>query len=218
MNKIIKVCGMTEAENIRNVEQLGVNMIGFIFYPKSPRYLYEIPEYLPVHTKRVGVFVNETKENILMYADRFSLNYIQLHGKESPEYCRSLYNNGLHIIKTFSISSPKDLAVTTAYQGLCDYYLFDTKSPQFGGSGSQFDWNILKFYNGITSFLLSGGINSYSVKALKEFHHHRFAGIDINSRFEIAPGIKDVERIRCFLKELKEDFTTDSTFSISETD
>ena len=203
MNKIIKVCGMTEAENIRNVEQLGINMIGFIFYPKSPRCLYEMPKYLPVHAKRVGVFVNETKENVLMYADRFSLDYIQLHGNESPQYCRALRSNGLHLIKAFSISLPKDLMVVTTYQGLCDYYLFDTKSPQFGGSGNQFDWNLLHRYNGPTPFLLSGGINPYSVKALREFRHPYFAGIDINSRFETAPGIKDVERISNFLKELK---------------
>ena len=91
---IIKVCGMTEAENIRNVEQLDVDMIGFIFYPKSPRCLCEMPAYLPVHAKRVGVFVNENKDDILMYTDRFALDYIQLHGNESPEYCRSLCNNG----------------------------------------------------------------------------------------------------------------------------
>lgn len=200
---IIKVCGMTEAENIRDVEQLGVDMIGFIFYPKSPRCLCEIPEYLPEHAKRVGVFVNESKENILMYADRFALDYIQLHGNESPEYCRSLRSNGLHLIKAFSLSHPKDLAAVSAYKGLCDYYLFDTKTPQYGGSGNQFDWNLLHRYSGMTPFLLSGGINPYSAKAIKEFHHPKLAGIDINSRFETVPGKKDVERIKAFLQEIQ---------------
>lgn len=203
MVPIIKVCGMTEADNIRDVEQLGVDMIGFIFYPKSPRCLCERPGYLPLYAKRVGVFVNESKENILMYADRFRLNYIQLHGNESPDYCRTLHNNGLHLIKAFSISLPKDLFDVSAYDGLCDYYLFDTKTPQYGGSGNQFDWNILHRYNGSTPFLLSGGINPYSAKAIKEFHHPRLAGIDLNSRFETAPGLKDVERIEIFLKELR---------------
>lgn len=203
MNSIIKVCGMTEADNIRAIEQLGVDMIGFIFYPKSPRCLCEKPQYLPLRAKRVGVFVNESKENILMYADRFSLNYIQLHGNESPDYCRTLHNNGLRLIKAFSISLPKDLFDVSDYDGLCDYYLFDTKTPQYGGSGNQFDWNILHRYNGSTPFLLSGGINPYSVKAIKEFHHPRLAGIDLNSRFETAPGLKDVERIKIFLKELR---------------
>ncbi|ADV44030.1 phosphoribosylanthranilate isomerase [Bacteroides helcogenes] len=203
MNNIIKVCGMTNADNIRNVERLGIDMIGFIFYPKSPRCLCEIPDYLPVHAKRVGVFVNESKDNVLMYADRFGLDCVQLHGSESPEYCRSLRNDGMRLIKAFPISHPKDLLAVSAYNGLCDYYLFDTKTPQYGGSGSQFDWNLLNRYNGTTPFLLSGGINPYSAKAIREFHHFRFAGIDLNSRFETAPGIKDVERIRQFLEEYK---------------
>lgn len=204
MTPLIKVCGMTEAENIRDVEELGVDMIGFIFYPKSPRCLCEMPEYLPAKARRVGVFVNESKENILVYADRFGLQYIQLHGTESPEYCRSLRSSGLHLIKAFSISLPKDMLAISAYKGLCDYYLFDTKTPQYGGSGNQFDWNLLHRYNSNTPFLLSGGINPYSVKAIREFHHPRLAGIDINSRFETAPGIKDVERIEKFVQELRE--------------
>lgn len=204
MTPLIKVCGMTEAENIRDVEELGVDMIGFIFYPKSPRCLCEMPEYLPAKARRVGVFVNESKENILVYADRFGLQYIQLHGTESPEYCRSLRSSGLPLIKAFSISLPKDMLAISAYKGLCDYYLFDTKTPQYGGSGNQFDWNLLHRYNGNTPFLLSGGINPYSVKAIREFHHPKLAGIDINSRFETAPGIKDVERIEKFVQELRE--------------
>ena len=122
---------------------------------------------------------------------------------ESPEYCRSLCNNGLHLIKAFSIAHPKDLAAVSAYKGLCDYYLFDTKTPQYGGSGNQFDWNLLLRYTGMTPFLLSGGINPYSVKAIREFHHPKLAGIDINSRFETAPGKKDVERIGKFLQEIR---------------
>ena len=106
MSPLIKVCGMTEAENIRNVELQGVDMIGFIFYPKSPRCLCQMPGYLPACAKRVGVFVNESKENILMYTDRFSLDYIQLHGNEAPEYCRSLRNAGLHLITSHKIPSP----------------------------------------------------------------------------------------------------------------
>lgn len=202
---MIKVCGMTEAENIRNVDVLGVDMIGFIFYPKSPRYVYQMPRYLPTLAKRVGVFVNETKENILMLADRFGLDYIQLHGEESPEYCRTLHSQGLHIIKAFSIGHAKDLLATAHYQGFCNYYLFDTRTAHYGGSGQQFDWSILQLYTAPTPFLLSGGINPYSTKALQEFHHPRLAGIDINSRFEISPGIKDVERIEKFLRELRKE-------------
>ena len=203
MSPLIKVCGMTEAENIRNVELQGVDMIGIIFYPKSPRRPCQMLVYLLACAKCVGVVVNESKEYILMYTDRFGLDYFQLHGNEAPEYCRSLRNAGLHLIKAFSILLPKDLLSVSAYNGLCDYYLFDPKPPQYGGSGNQFDWNLLHRYHGPTPFLLSGGSNPYSVKALREFRHPYFAGIDINSRFETVPGIKDVERITNFLKELK---------------
>ena len=181
--KIIKVCGMCEAENIRDVEALeGIDMLGFIFYPKSPRYIYELPAYLPIRAKRVGVFVNADKPTVSMYADRFGLDYVQLHGTESPEYCRSLQERGLKIIKAFSI---------------------DTKCEQYGGSGNQFDWNILHTYKGHVPFILSGGIHSCSAHSLKGFSHPLLAGYDLNSRFEVKPGKKDTDRIRTFLNELK---------------
>lgn len=195
---------MTDAENIRAVEDLGVNMIGFIFYPKSPRCVCEIPKYLPTRAKRVGVFVNETKEKVQMYVDRFGLDYVQLHGTESPDYCRSLKQAKLRIIKAFSIAQPRDLNISSEYQDICDYYLFDTRSINYGGSGRQFDWNILYRYSGSTPFLLSGGINEYSARTLRDYHHSRMIGTDINSRFELSPGIKDVERIKRFIKELRD--------------
>lgn len=202
--KIIKVCGMCEAENIREIESHEeIDMLGFIFYPKSPRYVYELPAYLPIYTRRVGVFVNEDKQTVSMYADRFGLNYVQLHGSESPEYCRSLHSAGLKIIKAFSVARPKDLVKVHEYEEVCDLFLFDTKCEQYGGSGNQFDWSILHTYNGDVPFLLSGGINSHSASALKEFKHPRLAGYDLNSRFEFKPGKKDPERIRTFLNELK---------------
>lgn len=202
--KIIKICGMREAENIRSIESLeGVDMLGFIFYPKSPRYVYELPDYLPEHVRRVGVFVNEDKQTVSMYADRFGLDYIQLHGNESPEYCRSLHSAGLKIIKAFSIARPKDLKDVYDYEKVCNLFVFDTKCEQYGGSGNQFDWSILTDYKGYTPFLLSGGINAHSANALKEFKHPCLAGYDLNSRFELKPGEKDTERIRTFLNELK---------------
>lgn len=202
-NYIIKVCGMTDGENIRQTEQLGVDFIGFIFYPRSPRFLFEMPTYLPVRSRRIGVFVNESKDNILMYADRFSLDYIQLHGNESPEFCHNLQAAGMKLIKAFSIATPRDLSSVSAYEGLCQYYLFDTKTPQYGGSGNQFDWTLLNRYTGNTPFLLSGGINQYSAAAIRNFHHPRIAGVDINSRFESSPGLKDIGRIQTFIRELR---------------
>lgn len=202
-NYIIKVCGMTDGENIRQTEQLGVDFIGFIFYPRSPRFLFEMPTYLPVRSQRIGVFVNESKDNILMYADRFGLDYIQLHGNESPEYCHNLQAAGMKLIKAFSIATPRDLSSVSVYEGLCQYYLFDTKTPQYGGSGNQFDWTLLNRYTGNTPFLLSGGINQYSAAAIRNFHHPRMAGVDINSRFESSPGLKDIGRIQTFISELR---------------
>ena len=194
---------MREAENIREVEQLKVDMIGFIFYPKSPRCLYELPAYMPVKAKRVGVFVNEDKKEIEIFADRFSLDYIQLHGNESPEYCHSLRATGLRLIKAFSIARRKDFENIGTYEESCDYFLFDTKCEQHGGSGNQFDWSMLNSYKGKKPFLLSGGINPYSPPTLKELRHRQLAGFDLNSRFETKPGLKDVERLRHFLEELR---------------
>lgn len=203
-DKIIKVCGMREADNIREVEDIhGVDMLGFIFYSKSPRFVNVIPDYLPEKAHRVGVFVNEDKQVVTTLANRFGLNYIQLHGNESPDYCRSLSNCGLKIIKAFSIAQPNDLNNVREYEDICDLFVFDTKCEGYGGSGNQFDWDILHSYQGNVPFLLSGGIDSDSAKGLKEFTHPRLKGYDLNSRFELKPALKDPERIRKFLKELE---------------
>jgi tryptophan synthase alpha subunit len=203
-DKLIKVCGMREGKNILDVEQLGVDMIGLIFYSKSPRCVCEMPEYLPQQAKRVGVFVNERKEYIQIIADRYSLDYIQLHGDESPEFCRTLQLAGLKVIKNFPVATERDLEKTELYEGTCDYFLFDTKCKTYGGSGKSFDWDILHGYNGQTPFILSGGINLYSTRALKSFDHPQLAGYDINSRFETKPGEKDVIRIAKFIKQIKD--------------
>lgn len=199
---IIKVCGMREEENIRHVEQLGVDLLGFIFYPKSPRYVTNIPAYLPAKAKRVGVFVNESYDTIMKYAGKFSLDYIQLHGNESPDFCNLLRKHNMCIIKAFSISEQEDLKLTENYNGICDYYLFDTKTGNYGGSGKRFDWNILSHYQGNSPFILSGGISMDNMDMLKTFSHPKLAGYDINSCFEISPGMKDVSKINSFLQEL----------------
>ena len=189
MNLLVKVCGMTDGENIRRVEELGVDFIGFVFYPRSPRFVYQMPDYLPRRARRIGVFVNETKETVLTYADRFD--------------CQSLREgHGLKVIKAFHLSTPRDVATTEAYHGTCDYFLFESKTPQLGGTGRQFDWSLLHRYVGRTPFFLSGGLNAGSANAIRRFHHPQLAGIDLNSRFETAPGLKDVERLHGFLQEL----------------
>ncbi len=201
--KLIKVCGLCHGDNIREVEQLGIDMIGFIFYPKSPRCLCELPDYLPQTARRVGVFVDVDKETVQMLADRFGLHYIQLHGKESPHYCRALQSAGWKVIKAFPMATTNDLHTVYEYEGFCHSFLFDTKTELRGGSGNQFDWSILRMYTGKTPFMLSGGINQYSAGALLEFSHPRLIGYDINSRFETRPGMKDPERIRFFLDGLR---------------
>lgn len=201
--QLIKVCGMRDGENIRLIDGLGIDMMGFIFYNKSPRCVCQMPTYMPQHSKRVGVFVDQEKQRVEMLVDRFGLDYVQLHGNESPQYCGSLQAMGVKIIKAFAIACREDLQDLYLYEGLCEYFLFDTKCEQHGGSGNQFDWTVLKAYSGNTPFLLSGGIHCNSVPALKAFHHPRLAGYDVNSQFEVKPGEKDPERINQFLKELK---------------
>lgn len=202
MKHIIKVCGMTEGENIRDVEALGIDLIGFIFYEKSPRYVRQRPSYLPIHAGRVGVFVDASLDVITKRAEEFGLTHIQLHGHESLEQCQALQKASFKVIKAFHIAELSDLKATEAYQGVCDYFLFDTKTPSYGGSGKAFNWDLLSHYQGPTPFLLSGGIGLESIKALKQFHHPALAGYDLNSRFEITPGIKDVAKIKLFNSQL----------------
>ena len=199
---------MREAENIREVEALGINWLGLIFWPKSSRYVSERPDYLPQHVKRVGVFVDENLDTVRKKADDYALDLIQLHGSESPDYIRTLKApssiNPLtsSIIKAFNIATAHDLEQTKEYKGIVDYFLFDTKGPSVGGNGVQFNWDVLKDYHGKTPFLLSGGIGPEDVQRIQAFHHPQCIGIDLNSRFELSPGLKDITVLRKFLNEL----------------
>lgn len=195
---------MREPENIRAIEQTGTDWMGFIFFPHSSRYVAQCPEYLPEQCRRIGVFVNESTENILLKAQEFGLHYIQLHGKETPEQCRKLKAAGLGVIKVFSIAQESDLQPVLCYEGICDYFLFDTACSGYGGSGKTFNWEILQAYQGKTPFLLSGGIHSGSLSALLQFKHKQWAGIDLNSGFEIAPAMKDAGLIHTFIEQIKQ--------------
>jgi phosphoribosylanthranilate isomerase len=208
---IIKVCGMRDANNIREIEQLGKEIstlnsqisnlwLGFIFWPKSSRYVSKRPEYLPTACKRVGVFVDEDIEQVKRIANEFKLDYIQLHGSESTDYCACL--NQYSIIKAFCIATPDDLMQTKSYEGHVDYFLFDTKGKYVGGNGQKFDWSVLNEYAGKTPFLLSGGIGPDDAERVSAFHHPRCVGIDLNSRFELAPGVKDAIALRQFITKL----------------
>lgn len=200
---ILKVCGMRDSENIRDIEQTGIDWMGFIFYSASSRYVPKRPEYLPKKVKRVGVFVDESMEEILSIADLFQLDYIQLHGHESPDFCHMLETRGLRTIKAFPIATAEDFQATIPYSGRCTYFLFDTKTPAHGGSGQKFDWGLLDSYRGNTPFLLSGGIGVEDTDKLKTINNKHLIGFDINSRFESTPGLKQVDTVRKFVEQIK---------------
>ena len=170
--------------------------MGFIFWPHSKRFASELPEYMPIHTKRVGVFVDEDIEQVKRIADDYALDLIQLHGHESPDYCQQLRE--WEIIKAFNIATPSDLESTKPYEGIADYFLFDTKGKSVGGNGEKFDWNVLNHYNGDTPFLLSGGIGPDDAERIKAlfaldgFPIDKCIGIDLNSGFETAPAMKQL--------------------------
>lgn len=222
---VIKVCGMRDAQNIREVSQLGVDMIGMIFYPKSPRYVEMqsshagiIPDYAKENINiksskspaRVGVFVDDMVQNIVTRVVNYHLDYVQLHGNEPREMCENLrltldpdIRPGIKIIKAISVSDASDIQKYKEYVGAVDLFLFDTKCKTVGGSGRQFDWQVLEQYDGEVPFLLSGGIGPEDASRLHAFHHPKCIGIDLNSRFEIEPGVKDVEKLKGFLNEIQ---------------
>jgi phosphoribosylanthranilate isomerase len=197
---IIKVCGMRDAENIREAEALGfIDLMGFIFWPKSNRFVSERPAYMPNKVKRVGVFVNEDIDTVKRLADEYELDYIQLHGKESPEYVAQMNRP---VIKAISVNNRDDIGTYKRYEDVVEYFLFDTKCPSVGGSGQQFNWSILSAYNGKKPFLLSGGIGPDDAEKIKNFRHPMCIGIDLNSRFEKMPGLKDINKLKHFLEQL----------------
>ncbi|MDD3969292.1 MAG: phosphoribosylanthranilate isomerase [Proteiniphilum sp.] len=202
---IIKVCGMRDSENIRAVEKIGVDWMGFIFFPGSSRYVGEGLGYIPEKVKRVGVFVNEPLESVRVIASKNRLQIIQLHGNEPPGYCVSLKNAGFTIVKAFGIESGKPFPeeLVEQYEGSCDYFLFDTRTAQHGGSGRKFHWKLLSSYRGETPFLLSGGIRAEDAVEVKGFNHAQFAGVDLNSGFETTPAIKDSIRLQNFIKTIR---------------
>lgn len=202
--KLIKVCGMTDGDNIRAVEALGVDLIGFIFYPRSPRCVRELPSYLPERAERVGVFVDEGYDGIMQKCEEFGLGYVQLHGSESPELCRRLRARGLRVVKAFGIDADGRALprAGSPYEDACDLYLFDTSTRAYGGSGQTFDWTVLERYDGRVPFLLSGGIGPEHFGVFECIEHKLFAGIDMNSRFESAPGVKDTALLAGFLSKL----------------
>lgn len=200
---------MRDPENIRKVEELAIDLMGFIFWHKSSRNVSEMPSYLPTRQKRVGVFVDADIKEVTEKAKEYALDLIQLHGKETPDYIQRLRSlcpqhgdRATAIIKALNIADTEDLAQTAQYEGIVDYFLFDTKSKLVGGNGTQFDWSVLQAYQGDTPFILSGGIGPDDAEKVKNFQHPMCAGIDLNSRFETAPALKDIQLLNHFIGRL----------------
>ena len=199
----IKVCGLREIRNLSELDEVQIHFVGLNFYHKSKRFIDHSQAYLLSNYKRhpkVGVFVNARIQYLFDMVKIYGLDFVQLHGNESPEYVEAAMKE-VKVIKVFSIQSKEDFDKVNEYKK-CNYFLFDTKTPDFGGSGKSFDWTLLQHYKGDTKFFLAGGIGIGSLEQIKQFKHPAFHGLDINSAFEKSPGLKDVELIRKFLKEL----------------
>lgn len=201
---LIKVCGMRDSANIQELAVLKPDLIGFIFYEKSKRYAanhldINILNQIPVTIKKVGVFVNESEENILKIIEKYKLDFVQLHGEEPVEFCKKLQLNNIKIIKAFSIDEQFDFEEVKSFNGFADYFLFDTKTQLKGGSGQTFDWSVLEKYHGPTPFLLAGGIDETNFEKAKNIKNKYLLGLDLNSKFEIEPGLKDIEKLKSTL-------------------
>jgi len=184
------------------------DMMGFIFYSGSPRYMVNhlTPENLktlPSNIIKTGVFVNESSDEVLRIAELYELNAVQLHGSESPATCKMISRAGFPVFKSFRINDNFSFEETEAYLLSCRFFVFDAFGTSYGGNGIRFDWEKLQSYKGNTPFLLSGGLEAEDALKLKEFKHPYLAGFDINSKFEIQPGEKDVVKVNHFISTLR---------------
>ena len=199
---------MRNPSNIEDLVKLKPDYIGFIFYPKSIRFIGvqipdEIQSLIPVYIQKVGVFVDEPFDNLLEKFKNNKLDMIQLHGSELPGYCERLKKLEIPVIKVFSIDAAFDFETVKSYDPFCDYYLFDTASELRGGSGLKFDWKKLDQCKGDKPFFLSGGIRPTDVEEIKQITHNELYAIDVNSGFEIEPAIKDIPKLKTFIEELR---------------
>ncbi len=208
----IKVCGMTRADQVNQLDAMGVEFAGFIFYPKSPRYIFK---YMPAtevkrirgKINKVGVFVNAEVDEILQAVDNCGLYVVQLHGNETPKFCEKIADY-ITVVKVFRINEDDNIEwKIREYYDVADMFMFDTEGAAYGGTGKKFNWEFLKGLNIRKPFFLSGGIGLEDVEKLREFSEDPVAkdlfAVDINSRFEIMPGVKDMEKVKKFVEELR---------------
>jgi len=198
----LKVCGMRESTNISQLLKLSPDYMGFIFYGKSKRDVadsldLQLLNAFPSNIKKVGVFVNAALDFVKGKVAQFGLDLVQLHGDETPEYCSYLKSNGIEVMKVFSVGRSFDFGQLEAYKSYVDFFLFDTKGKERGGNGEVFNWEILDEYDGEIPYLLSGGIDLENIESISDLKVQPYA-IDVNSKFEIEPGLKDIERLKEF--------------------
>jgi len=203
----IKVCGLRDPQNIEQVAGLNPDYMGFIFYGSSPRFVADVPaetlNALLSSITKTAVFVNETAENINGLIDQFKFDAIQLHGNESAEFCAE-FKGRVKVLKAFGLNDSFDFEQLNAYIDKVDFFLFDTKTDIHGGSGKTFDWGILDKYQLDIPFFLSGGISLDNLEEIKKITHPQFYGVDLNSRFEIAPGVKNIEKLKVAFAAIKQ--------------
>ena len=203
----IKVCGMRDPDNIKELILYQPDYMGFIFYPPSKRYVedpgLDLFRLIPAGISKVGVYVNETTGKIKQMVTDLNLDLVQLHGDETPEDCKDLMDSGIHVMKAFRISDSINNEVLKDYEDWCEYFLFDTSGPGYGGIGEQFDWGALGDYRLSKPFFLSGGIGPEDVSAISGLDLPVMAGVDINSRFEKEPGLKDMSKVSVFIQSIR---------------
>jgi phosphoribosylanthranilate isomerase len=206
----VKVCGMTQIDQVEKLADSGVAFAGFIFYPKSPRYVFKNMTTTQIrrenNVNKVGVFVNSPVEEVLHMVDECRLHMVQLHGDETPKYCEKIADY-VSVVKAFRLSDNDSVEwMIRPFMDVCDMFMFDTMGAGYGGTGKKFDWNLLKGQTIGKPFFLSGGIEPGDEEKLKLFTEEPVAkalfAIDINSRFEITPGIKDMSRVKDFAGKL----------------
>lgn len=207
----IKVCGITQFKQLQQLEALNVDYAGLIFYKDSPRYMGDKLSGKEIKNadfdlKKVGVFVNPSYSDLLDAIEDYGLDIVQLHGNETPEMCQDL-SEDVEVIKAFRIedSTTNIDKLVEPYDAVCDYYLFDTAGlkESFGGTGKQFDWSILNKAKIEKPFFLSGGIGPDDAAKVKAFRHPDFFAIDVNSKFETEPGVKDMAALLKFMQAFK---------------
>ena len=199
---IVKVCGLKDPENCLAIDHLYPDMIGMVFYDKSPRYIGNT--ILPAtNAAKVGVFVNATLGEILLEVEQHQLSYVQLHGNEPLVIAKVLHENKIKVIKCFGIENKINNKIMVEWEPYISYFVFDTVGKQFGGIGEKFNWKLIRDYKLNTPFLLAGGLELNDVSILKSIKQPAFAGVDINSKFELEPGLKNIEKVKLFIDEIK---------------